>query len=130
QMGLVSDIFMISRDTESSTSLWTLIGEPGVTSVNYSVFALTTASVSIPPSATQPATTVPLNTGDFRVQRAVWRGGRLWPAGNTGCLLSGDTAVRSCIRLLQVDTASHAVLQDFGFGAVGAYYFYPAIETD
>jgi hypothetical protein len=58
--------------------------------------------------------------------------GSLWIAANDGCTPQGDTAPRSCLRLIEVSIASGkpTVSQDFDYSASGQYFYYPAIRTD
>ena len=42
-------------------------------------------AVHVPPVATQPGTSVSVDTGDARVQDAIWRQGKLWLTANNGC---------------------------------------------
>jgi hypothetical protein len=71
-----------------------------------------------------------VSTGDARIQSAVWYQGRLWLAFNDGCFVVGDTKSRSCVRLIEVDTVTSKVIQDFDIGAVGSSLYYPAISLD
>jgi hypothetical protein len=71
-----------------------------------------------------------VSTGDARIQSAVWYQGRLWLAFNDSCFVGGDTKSRSCVRLIEVDTVTSKVIQDFDIGAVGSSLYYPAISLD
>src|SRR3989441_13042751 len=55
---------------------------------------------------------------------------RLWPSFDVGCTPAGDNQVRSCVRLIEVDTANATIAQDFDIGISGKYLFYPALRTD
>jgi len=83
-----------------------------------------------PPPADQPGTTNPIDTGDNRILDARWFQGDLWFALNDLCIPFGDTAVRSCLHLVKIDTTIPTVTQDFLFGANGFDYFYPAISIN
>jgi hypothetical protein len=87
----------------------------------------------IPPDAGQRGTGRLLATGDARILDAMWDGSRLWYGLNTGCVPSGDSRLRSCLRLVEIDTTDgilDPVLQDFDVGAFEKHYFYPAMRTD
>src|SRR5258708_9299408 len=127
-MSSTNDLFMLSQDTSTTGSFWTVTGEPGV-SVSYVRTGVSLAATT-PPAAQQPSTSTTIDTGDNRLQRAVWRNGKLWAAGGSGCTFNGDATTRSCIHIVAVDTATGSVLQETRFGAAGAYYFYPALQTD
>jgi len=83
-----------------------------------------------PPSAPQAGSSDALDTGDARVEDAFWDAGRLWLALNDACVPSADVSTRSCVRLIEVDTETWAVAQDFDFGIAGKYVFYPTLRTD
>src|SRR5256712_4482902 len=85
---------------------------------------------AVPPSAPQPGTKNKLDTGDARVQDAMWADGRLWLSLDDGCTPPGDNLPRSCARLIEVDTANATIAQDFDLSVVGKYVFYPALRTD
>jgi hypothetical protein len=71
-----------------------------------------------------------ISTGDARLVSATWYQGKLWLAFNDGCFIIGDTKSRSCIRLVQIDTTTNSVLQDFDVGARASSLYYPAISID
>ena len=83
-----------------------------------------------PPGASQPDTILLLDASDARIQDALWEAGHLWVALGDACIPTGDILTRSCIRLIDVDTLSLTVVQDFDFGIDGKYVFYPAVRTD
>ena len=70
-----------------------------------------------------------VHTGDARVQSPIWYNGKLWLALN-GCFINGDTQSRPCIRIIEFDTNTSKVLQDFNIGHVGASLYYPALSID
>jgi hypothetical protein len=55
---------------------------------------------------------------------------RLWTAHTTKFTWQGDSEARSNLQWYEIDVPSKTVVQQNGFGASGAYYFYPAIQTD
>lgn len=93
---------------------------------------LTVASITMPPAAAQPGggSSLPLDTGDFRVLDAMWSGGDLWLTLTDGCTPAGDATIRSCVRLVEISTATGVVAQDFDVSAAGLYYLYPALRAD
>jgi repeat uncharacterized protein DUF346 len=94
----------------------------------------------LPPDALQPAggTIIPnqcdspcLDTGDDRVQTAVWgRNNVLWTGLNEACDPGGG--VRSCLRLdqFEVTDATLRIAQDGDVGVSGWDLSYPAVEID
>ncbi len=106
-LGSSSGFFYLVTVGSGSTStggLLILSGTPAgtVTSTRYS-YAIN--SLSNPPDAQQPGTTTLLATNDDRVLSAAWLSNILWFTGNDACLLIGDTATRSCLRLIQLTTS-------------------------
>lgn len=88
-------------------------------------------ATSSPPLATEPdSPSYYINTGDGRVLDAAWYKGKMWVSFNDGCVPSGDSVQRSCLRLIQVDTGGSSVLQDYDLGAAGYDYYYPAVTFD
>jgi hypothetical protein len=71
-----------------------------------------------------------VHTGDARVQSPIWYKGKLWLALNVGCFINGDTQSRPCIRVIEFDTNTSKVLQDFNIGNIGASLYYPALSID
>jgi len=83
-----------------------------------------------PPAAKQPGTKVKLDTGDDRIESAVYRDGVVWLASGDKCNSS------ACLRLIQLNAdglkSSHAPtkLQDVRYSRAGLNAFYPAVTTD
>ncbi len=107
--------------------------------VTISDWKLAISPTAVPPPARQPVvpactsvTTGCLDTGDDRLTSAYDLGGLLWTAGDDACTPTQDTAVRSCLRLTQVDTRSGvpSISQQGDYGAAGKDVFYPAVTFD
>jgi hypothetical protein len=111
-----------------------ITGTPAALNVVWDEVSVGIAKTGTPPNAIQQGSTTKIQTNDDRFLSADWRSGTLWMAGNDACIPSGDTAVRSCLRLVQVSAADTGItaskLQDFDFGAVSAYAYFPAVATD
>jgi len=71
-----------------------------------------------------------VGTGDARIQSGSSYQGKLWLAFNDGCFIIADTKSRSCIRLVEIDTITNRVLQDFDIGTLASSLYYPAISID
>jgi len=125
-----SDLFLVSvlPFNDNEVELYSLNG--AVPSTTLTITALPMQSSSLPPNAVQQGTSNLIDTGDMRIQDSAWFQGKLWFSFNDSCLLNGDTQTRSCVHLVQIDTATPAVTQDIRFGAVGSYYYYPAVSID
>src|SRR5438876_2810961 len=123
--------FMVSTGSgpASTLTLFSVTGvPPGVVLVTQQSFGI--RSAAIPPRAPQLGSRSTLDTADNRVQDAMWADNRLWLSLGVGCTPMGDNQVRSCVRLLAVDTATATIAQDFDIGISGKYVFYPALRTD
>jgi hypothetical protein len=87
-----------------------------------------------PPPAQQPPAggqrQPSIETNDDRVLDSVWENGKLWLSANTGCTPVGDTALRSCARVIEISTATRSVNWDTDLGEPGAHLFFPAIRPD
>jgi hypothetical protein len=133
---MVSNI--VSRRGLSTTSvrLFAIAGVPGVTTVtavttDLAVSNIGTLSGGGLPGGIQPGTSVTVDTVDFRVQDAVWYKGAVWVAFDDACTPTGDTQLRSCIRLTKITTITPPVVsQDFDFGTHHQYNFYPVLRVD
>jgi hypothetical protein len=93
---------------------------------------MSTATTS-PPKAVQPGIgTPPIETNDDRFLSADWRDGTLWVAGNDACTPPGDSAFRSCLRLLAVNAndVNASWAKELDFGAASVYAYFPAVATD
>ncbi len=133
---MVSEI--VSKRAVSTTSLrlFSVTGVPGVSTVSVvttdlAISNLGTLSGGSLPGGAQPGTSSMVNTNDFRAEDALWYKGAVWVGFNDACTPTGDTQLRSCIRLTKITTTgSPLVSQDFDFGTSLQYNFYPALRVD
>lgn len=122
--------YMVSTDTQgSSVDLFAIQGVPP-NPVGFSISRIAVSPISTPPSAVQARTSFKLDTGDYRVQDALWENNVLWMANNDKCIPTGDSSPRSCIHLIQLNTNSMNVMQDLEYGLAGKYVFYPAFAEN
>lgn len=124
-----STAYLVRPIQPNYVRVFTLTGAPPA-SVSLSYADYPVSSLTSAPNAVQPGTNYTLRTGDNRLRDGVWSAGKLWIAYNDGCVPSGDTVTRACVRLTQLDTTNQTVLQDFDVGLANAYAFYPALRTD
>src|SRR6058998_3483471 len=123
--------FMVSTGSgpTSTLTLYAITGvPPGLVLVTPQNLGI--RSTTVPPSAPQLGSRSTLDTADNRAQDAMWADERLWLSLADGCIPAGDNRVRSCVRLIEVDTANGTIVQDFDVGISGKYLFYPALRTD
>ncbi|MBI3023695.1 MAG: hypothetical protein HYY68_08255 [Thaumarchaeota archaeon] len=122
-------IYMLSVEEERGyVKLFRIDGLPPSSQV--STLELPVSAITPPPNATQFGSDFLLDTGDTRVMDATWDNGTLWLTFTDGCVPYGDTQIRSCIRLIQLNTNTNKILQNFLLSAVGSYYFYPTLSLD
>jgi hypothetical protein len=89
------------------------------------------AATTDPPAPRQPGGVPVTSQIDDRSLSVVWQNGRLWASGNDGCIPAGDSATRSCMRLVQVSTIGPpAVVTDFDAASKGVDLYYPAVTLD
>lgn len=85
------------------------------------------ASFGPPPSAPETDPNV-IDTGDARVQNAVWDNGNLWLAFSDGCYATGSTTLQSCGRFEEIATSTMQLLSDTNLVlSDGVDVFYPAV---
>lgn len=84
---------------------------------------------ALPPNAEQSGGVPPLNTGDVRVQHAVFRGDSVWTAFTTAHNWGGSSN-RASIQWCQIRAAVPAVVQQGIFGTSNFHYFYPSCCPD
>jgi Abnormal spindle-like microcephaly-assoc'd, ASPM-SPD-2-Hydin len=136
-----STLFMVSDPddlggAQNHLTVWQVTGVPasgvgGGSAVAMTVLPITT--FSDPPVAAQKGnTTNPIDTGDARMENAVFRDGLLWGTGNASCKPSGDSTTRSCLQFLEVLTGgtTPTLIQDFMFGTKNFYDYYPSVDLD
>ncbi len=122
--------YMVGVDltTSSIVHLFNVTGSAEMPNVGLT--DLHVATISLPPKAVQFGTNSFLDTEDNRVQDGKWFMGKLWLTLSDACIPSGDTQSRSCIRMIQIDTTTNTLKQDFDVPSTGRYLFYPALGTD
>lgn len=116
----------------SNIHLHSITGTPA----NNNVVFTDAAHISInqnldsPPTAKQKGASSTIDAGDNRVLEAVWKNNKLWLSASDGCIPSGDSTTRSCLRIIQIDTNSKSILADLNYGTLNEYNYYPAIRPD
>ncbi len=69
-----------------------------------------------------------IDTGDSRVQDAFYQDGKIWLTANDQCLPPGDVALRTCIRVIQINVTSSSISQDYDVSIKNNFLFYGAIR--
>jgi hypothetical protein len=132
-LGAVTTQFMASSTNTSSNVLhvWQITGTPAAGNVTVSDAAHPAiGTLNDPPDAQQPSTSDLIRTNDNRILEAVWRNNRMWATATGACTPVGDFTIRSCVKLIEVNTSNNTIVQDFFFASTGQYLYFPAIRTD
>ncbi|HET8605400.1 MAG TPA: fibronectin type III domain-containing protein [Gaiellaceae bacterium] len=80
-----------------------------------------------PPAAPQRGSDQLVDSGDNRVQNAIWEQGRIWLTSAATC----PAAPRSCGRVIQLDATAGKLVRDTTIALPGSrFLFYPAIAPD
>ncbi len=131
-LGQTSTLYMVSLPElgGSTATLWSVTGNPSSANVVRSGTGLPMPATSLPPDAVQPGTRKLITTNDARALEAIWKAGVLYVAANDGCVPTGDSVMRSCLRIMQIATGTPSVTNTVDIGAAGAYLYYPSIRPD
>jgi hypothetical protein len=129
--------YVVSVDVPSSrvVHLLTVDGIPPAAVRVQTVASIPVSPLSTPPPAQQPLVSSggrqpTIRTNDDRVLDSVWENGTLWLSANTGCVPPGDTLLRSCARVVGLETATRTLSFDTNVSQPGAHLFYPALRPD
>src|SRR5262245_5536087 len=106
----------------TSLTLWRIANLPGPPVLSKAT--VPTAAYTLPPNADQSGGPPPLNTGDVRVQHAVFRGDSVWTAITT--VRNWGAGNRASVHWFQIRAAANTLVQQGVFGTRDAHYFYPA----
>jgi hypothetical protein len=129
--------YVVAVDNPSSrvVHLLTVDGIPPAAVRVQEAASIPISPLTQPPPAQQPPAgssqgQPSIETNDDRVLDSVWENGKLWLSANTGCTPVGDTALRSCARVIEIATATKSVNWDTDLGEPGSHLFFPAIRPD
>ena len=112
----------------NKVTVWTL-NNP-ITSPALTKQSVTTTTYGQPPLANQKGGGTALNSGDVRVQNAVFRGGSVWCNFATVANWNEPGVNRAAIFWLQLNPSTGTVVQQGVYGGSGQHYFYPASAID
>jgi len=131
-----SSIFMLSIETFGTHEMNLVVLDGPISHLTLKEKVYQIQPTTVPPKAEQKASTIQLKTGDGRAQASAWSHGKLWFTFVDGCQPDGDTSIRSCVRILQIDTntidnpGEIIPAQDFDVAIPQSYLLYPALATD
>src|SRR5262249_31672761 len=114
----------------SSLELLSFSGVPSSSSnASVSTTLVGVRGLTRPPPADQENGASGINTGDFRVQSPNQDpSGTVWLAADDGCVPQGDSAYRSCLRVIALHGAAEVLDTDIAW--TGGHFFYPALAAD
>jgi hypothetical protein len=135
QVSASGTAFAVFHNYDSSKlGVLAFTGVPGVSTTSFSETDFSIAATSAPPAASQPPigghASPTLDTGDDRLESAVWSGGDLWAAGNDVCRASSDKSSRPCLRVVHISTSQGSLVRDVDITLVGGAVMYPAVMLD
>jgi hypothetical protein len=124
----VDTAFLVSLPSRSSSTVsFGSIASPTASSVAVTPIAI--RAVADPPAATQQGTTTPIDTGDDRVQNAIYDNGTIWFASTDSCQVSGQSGSWGCGRLEAISADGRVVEQKELALAGGRHVLYPALAS-
>ncbi len=100
---------------------------PSITNIPLSIGTFANGTI---PGGAQPGTSTKVANNDIRILDAAWFQGKLWFTLNDACKPTGDTQLRACFHMTQIDTTTISVKQDFDVGTAGQYFYFPALRID
>ena len=109
-----------------------ITGDPrlGAAGLTISQNNLAMTAMSAPPPAPQLMSTTFIDTGDDRFMSAFVQGGVLYTSGGDSCTPAGDSAPRSCLRLVEVNLSLMRLNQAATAGLVGKYLINPTLGVN
>jgi hypothetical protein len=121
--------YMATTIYSNTIRVYTIIGTPP-SSVNVNAYDFSVKTINFPPPAPQLGSSNQLATVDTRIQDIIWKNGRLIFTANVGCIPSGDSITRSCLRIIEIDTNNLQLKQDFNYGKAGKYLFFGSLRLN
>jgi hypothetical protein len=129
--GVTANLFMVSVDPSVSGSftLFEVSGAPPG-DVSFTNVTLPISDFTPPNGSVQRGTPLIIDSGDGRVVSTAYSGSKFWFAFPDFAVPAGDAQAQDGYRLVEVDTSSVTVLQDFDVNGAHTSYFYPALAFD
>jgi hypothetical protein len=126
----ISTLSMVSIRNEKNNAVMLLTLDGSIPNLKSRVDFLPIRATNSPPKAIQPGTLQMISLGDDRVLDMKSHNGKLWFTSNDGCIPPDDKRIRSCVRLIEVNTTNKTILQDFDVAINKSYLFFPALNVD
>lgn len=124
--------FLVCNKNSPTVGVVAITGTPAGNNVAWTESDPAIQPTAVPPNPRQPGGAPVVTEIDDRFLSAVWQNGTMWVSGNDACIRAGDTAMRSCMRLIAISTngAAPTVAQDFDGGSNGIDYYHPAVTLN
>lgn len=126
----ISTAFVVFNNNGTATSVLRITGDPKLGTASLTRNNLAMTATSMPPPAPQNMSTTLIDTGDDRFMSAFVQGGVLYTSGGDSCTPTGDTAVRSCLRLVEVNLSLMRLNQAATAGLAGKYLINPTLGVN
>jgi IPT/TIG domain-containing protein len=127
-----SDCAAICNTGTPTVGVVAINGTPLMGNVTWTETDPALGATTVPPDPRQPSGVPVVQDNDDRFISAVWQAGLLWVSGTEGCVPSGDSTTRSCMKLVAISTGgvSPIVAQDINAGQPGFDLYYPAVTLN
>ena len=105
-----------------------ITGTPNAGNVNFDIQTPTIGNMT----GTVAAPGIP-DVGNNEFESAVWKNNDLWTTATDGCVPSGDTVMRDCARIVEVNTStpsSMSVVVDVDLNTNGGNILFPSVTKD
>jgi len=123
--------FNLSGAGTAAAAVITLTGNPATAStIGLAQTNVPMNATAFPPAAPQNGSITMIDTGDDRFMSAFVQGGALYTSGADSCTPEGDTAARSCLRLVEINLASLTLIEGVTAGAIGRYLIDPTLGVN
>jgi len=130
QTGLADAYVAFNEDKlgTAATGVVGIFGLPHSTTFTQHDIAMT--ATSAPPLAPQLGSPTAIDTGDDRFMSAILQAGTLYTSGGESCTPAGDSTVRACLRLVEVNLSAMTLIQGTTAGLVGNYLINPTLGVN
>ncbi len=120
--------------TTPALGVYAITGTPDASDVTFTETQLPVAATTAPPEPRQPSGATDDQEIDDRMLTAVWQNGVLWTSLTDGCTPSGDSTVRDCMRIDEVNAPASGTTPtlalDTDLSQNGLDEYYPAVGLD
>ena len=125
----LSGVYMVSVANGAATAFLYTVNTPAATSIP--VASIPIRRLTTPPPIQQAGAATAIDSGDNRVQNAIYDSGTIWFAASNACQITGQSGLWGCARLeaLYVPAGRATEEQDLAL-ADQKHAFFPALASD